>query len=82
MDVTESGIITLVNPVHPENALSPMDVTESGIITLVNPVHPENALSPMDVTEFGIVTLVISRNVLTSSFAQIGFLLDRHSKQI
>ena len=34
----------LVNPLHPENALSPMLVMLSGIVTLVKPLHPENAL--------------------------------------
>ena len=33
MLVTESGIVTEVRLVHPENARAPMLVTESGIVT-------------------------------------------------
>jgi len=43
MLVTESGIATLVNPLQPENAPSPMLVTESGIVTLVKPLQFQNA---------------------------------------
>jgi len=43
MLVTESGIATLVNPLQPENAPSPMLVTLSGIVTLVNPLQYQNA---------------------------------------
>jgi hypothetical protein len=43
MLVTLSGITTLVRPVQPENAQSPMLVTLSGIVTLVRPVHPAGA---------------------------------------
>ena len=37
MLVTEFGIVTLVSPEQPENALQPMVVTELGIVTLVRP---------------------------------------------
>ena len=47
MLVTLSGIVTLVNELHPENTLYPMLVTLLGIVTLVNELHPENALYPM-----------------------------------
>ena len=40
MLVTELGIVTDVNPVQPEKALSPMLVTELGIVTEVKPVQP------------------------------------------
>ena len=39
MLVTLSGIVTLVSPVQPENALSPMLVTLLPIVTLVKPVQ-------------------------------------------
>ncbi len=35
MLVTESGIVTLVKPLHPQNAHPPMFVTELGITTFV-----------------------------------------------
>ena len=37
---TLSGIVTLVSPLHPENAENPILVTLSGIITLVSPLQP------------------------------------------
>ena len=40
MEVTESGMVTEVNPLHREKVASPMDVTESGMVTEVNPLHP------------------------------------------
>ena len=43
MLVTPFPIVTLVKPLHPENALLPMLVTLSGIVTLVKPLHPSNA---------------------------------------
>ncbi len=43
MEVTELGMVTLVRPVQPENAQSPMEVTELPMVTLVNPLHPSNA---------------------------------------
>ena len=42
MLVTESGIVTLVNPLQSQNAPSLMLVTLSGIVTLVRLVQPEN----------------------------------------
>ncbi len=35
MEVTESGMVTLVREMHPENASSPMAVTESEMETEV-----------------------------------------------
>ena len=40
MIVTESGIVTFVKPLQPENALFPMLLTELGIVTLVSPLQP------------------------------------------
>jgi hypothetical protein len=40
MLVTLFGIVTLVNPLQPENAESPMLVTLFGIVTLVRLVQP------------------------------------------
>ncbi len=44
MQVTLSGITTLVRLLHPENAYTPMLVTLSGIVMPVNVLHSENAL--------------------------------------
>ena len=43
MAVTLSGISTLINDVHSENAELPMVVTPLGISMLVNDQHPANA---------------------------------------
>ena len=40
MEVTLAGMVTLVSPVQPENAESPMEVTLAGMVTLVSPVQP------------------------------------------
>ena len=40
MVVTELGMVTLVKPLQPENAASPMVVTELPMVTLVRPVKP------------------------------------------
>ena len=40
MLVTLSGIVTLVKPLHPENALLPMLVTLSGIAILLKSIYP------------------------------------------
>ena len=58
MLVTLSGIVTLVRPLQPENAESPMFVRLSGIITLANLAQPENARFPMEVTLSGMAMLV------------------------
>jgi hypothetical protein len=50
MEVMLLGRVTLVRPLHPENALSPMEVMLLGRVTPVRPVHPRNAQSPMDLT--------------------------------
>ena len=42
MEVTLEGMVTLVSPVQPENALRLMEVTLEGMVTLVRPVQPEN----------------------------------------
>jgi hypothetical protein len=39
MLVTLEGIVTLVSPLQPENAFSPMFVTLFGIVTLVRPLQ-------------------------------------------
>ena len=35
MEVTESGMLTVIRESQEENALSPMEVTESGMVMLV-----------------------------------------------
>ena len=57
--VTELGIVTFVNPVHPEKVLFPIDVMVLGRSMEVSPLQFSNADPPMEVTEFGIVMLVI-----------------------
>ena len=58
MSVTLSGIVTLVEPVQPENAKFPMVMTPLGIVTLVRPAQPSKHRVPILVTLSGIVTLV------------------------
>lgn len=58
MLVTELGIVTEVNAMHPEKACLPISVTLSLMTIDVSPLQPENAQSPIFVTEFGIVTEV------------------------
>ena len=58
MEVTESGMETLANELHPRKAPSPMVVTESGTVMLANELHPEKAHLSMVVTESGIVTVI------------------------
>ena len=58
MEVIDSGMVTLVNPMQLENAELPMEVTELGIVTLVRPLQPSNALLPMEATELGMVVLL------------------------
>ena len=41
--VFPSSTVMLVNPLHPENALSCIVVTLEGIVMRVNPIRPENA---------------------------------------
>ena len=43
MLVTLEGIVTLVSPAHPKNALLPMLTTLLGIPTAVTLAHPANA---------------------------------------
>ena len=43
IDVTLLGIVTLVRPVQPLNALYPIDVTLFGIAMFVSPVQSSNA---------------------------------------
>jgi hypothetical protein len=48
--VTLLGIVILVKPVHPENAVAPMVVTELGMVMLVIITSFAKALSPILVT--------------------------------
>lgn len=50
MFVTPSGIVMLVKPEQPENALSPILVTLLGIVMFVKPEQSENAPFPMFVS--------------------------------
>ena len=43
MEVTLSGMVILVRPAQPQNALLPMEVTLSGMVTLVSFEQKENA---------------------------------------
>ncbi len=53
MLVTLSGMVILVSPLQPENALSPMLVTLSGMVIPMSLLQPRNASSPMLVTLSG-----------------------------
>ena len=52
MEVTPSGMSTLVRLGHTENALLPMEVTLSGMSTLVRSEQFQNASLPMEVTVY------------------------------
>ena len=48
---------SLLKPLHPEKALSPMVVTELPMVSEpVKPLQPEKAYLPMEVTELGMVS--------------------------
>ena len=51
---------SMVKPLQPLNALSPMEVTPVGMVIEVKPLQPSNALFPMEVTLFGMVTEVFA----------------------
>ena len=55
MLVTDSGIVTLVNPVQFLKASYPILVTELGIVMFVKPVHRENIQFGMFFTFFPIM---------------------------
>jgi hypothetical protein len=65
MLATESGIVTLVRPLQPENADAPILVTESGIVTLVSALHPKKVslmlVTPLEITAF-VITLYDDEN--------------------
>ena len=75
MEVTLSGMATLVSPEQLWKAQSPMEVTPSGMVTLVSPEQPAKALEPMRVScvhllkfkstfiEDALITLAISKNL-------------------
>ena len=68
--VTEDGIATSVNELHPSKALCPMLVTEGGIATFVNELQKAKALFPMLVTEDGMVTVfTVVLSTLHSSYS-------------
>ena len=50
ISVTESGIVTDVNPVQYSNALFPIVVTELGMVIDVKLLHPSYACWPIEVT--------------------------------
>ena len=54
---TYCGIVTLFNPLQPENAEDPIFVTLSGIVKPVSPLQSSNAHFPILDTPSGIVTL-------------------------
>jgi len=58
IDVTELGIVMLVNFPQSKNVFFPMFVTEFGIIILVRLLHPENVSRPVLAILFGSMTLV------------------------
>ena len=57
MLVTDAGMSTRVNELHPSKARSPMLVTDEGMATLANALHPWKAHGPMLITDVGMSTL-------------------------
>ena len=51
-------MVTLVKPLQPSNASSPIEVTELGMVTLVKPLQAQNAPSPIEVTELEIIVFL------------------------
>ena len=58
MLVTESGMATLVKPLHSRNTKSSMADREAEMVKSTSPLQSAKAASPMLVTESGIFTLV------------------------
>ena len=52
MDVTPSGMVTLVREEQPENAPSPMEVTLSGMVIFLRDSQERNASLPIAVTAY------------------------------
>ena len=61
------GIVKIVNPVHPLNAVAPMLVTDVGIVTLVMTVLLENAVAAIVVTLKTMVETVIVAGIVTDA---------------
>ena len=78
MLVTEFGMVMLVRPEHPENALLPMLVTEFGIVMLIKPEQPENAYS-MLVTVLGIKEFIHPAIKVFEAVSMIALQLSRES---
>ena len=60
MLVTDEGMATLANELHPLKASASMMFTDVGIATPLKELHPLKAHGPMLVNDVGIVTLVNS----------------------
>lgn len=52
--VTEEGIDTLINFLHPRKHPLPIDETEEGIVIFSNEEHSKKTYDPIEVTEDGI----------------------------
>jgi len=70
IEETPSGIVTDVNPVHPENASLLIEVTLLGIVIDVNPMQSTNALSLIVVTLDG-NDIDVSREHLKNMYVPI-----------
>ena len=62
-------MITLVKPLHPQNAQSPIEVTELPIVTLVIAVQPLNEFSPIEVTVYVLSLYDIEFGMLMAPFS-------------
>ena len=60
MLVTDEGMATLANELHPLKASASMMFTDVGIATPLKELHPLKAHGPMLANDVGIVTLVTS----------------------
>ena len=71
MDVTEVGMVILVNEAQPKNAEAPMDVTEVGMVILVNEVQPEKANVPIEITVYivPLILIMVGMEAVTTSVA-------------
>ena len=70
---------TVVKPVQPEKALSPIEVTELGIVTEVKLVQPEKASEQIEVTELGIIVVLQPAIRVLVAVSTIALQLSRES---
>ena len=77
--VMDEGTATLVDELHPWNALCSMLVTDAGIATLLTALHARKALRPMLVTDVG-MSFPLSHVVTSSIWLGVCWWCPRNGK--